>query len=77
MSRIVFSSGFNLMGVYMQMMLRVHLVVPQVLPELAQKVGAARVFCSGGGSAGAASLAVERRVATALKVHKQIGWVRD
>lgn len=42
----------------------------QVLPELAQKVGAARLFCSGGGSAGAAGLAAERRVATALKVQK-------
>lgn len=58
------------MGVYVQMMLRVRALAPQVLPELAQKAGAARVFCSGGGSAGAAGLAVERRVATALKVHR-------
>ena len=48
-------------------------LAPQVLPELAQKVGAARLFCSGGGSAGAASLAVERRVATALKVQEVDG----
>ena len=41
----------------------------QVLPELAQEVGAARAFCSGGAGAGAAGLAVERRVAAALKVH--------